>query len=362
MQKKEKKKKFKPGDDVNKLVGGKIAEETRNQLKNKVKQKFATKEADVDAERYEDENGEEEEEEEEEEDDVWDGEDEDEEQAGIGNGGSAVLLDKSVRFNEGSLTQQSRSNDGGKSGGSGSGGGGGGGLLEDSMAIGQTLEDGSVVVDPSFPEDRYSEYEVRYDEWGQEVKGELWCVWCVCLVCVFVGSVCVLGVFGWCVVWLVCLLGVFGWECFGERCFVLLFGCCCVGMTEQLFSFFLLISLFLSFFLFLINNDTTVKLPPKVAPMAKTKKDLRIDPFEIFKKKKIKEAKDKKMRRHQKLQNGLYHETTNDAEFVTDLGYKESTIRQALGHGKHTPQKVRERRKKKEERRKREKKIIVHTY
>ena len=95
--------------------------------------------------------------------------------------------------------------------------------------------------------------------------------------------------------------------------------------------------------------------------MAKTKKDLRIDPFEIFKKKKIKEAKDKKMRRHQKLQNGLHHETTNDAEFVTDLGYKESTIRQALGHGKHTPQKVREREREKNEGREK-KKIIVHTH
>ena len=171
MDKKEKKKKFKPGDEVNQLVGGKIAEETRTQLKNKVKRKFATSEADVDAERYEDENGEEDDDEEEEEDDVWDGEDEEEEQAGIvvAEGGSAVLLEKSVRFDEGSLTRQSKSNEGGKRGG---GGGGGGGLLEDSMAIGQTLEDGSVVVDPSFPEDRYSEYEIRYDEWGQEVKGE----------------------------------------------------------------------------------------------------------------------------------------------------------------------------------------------
>ena len=55
------------------MEGGKIANETRTQLKNKVKRKFASGEADQDAERYDDEEVEEEEEEEE-------GEDEEEEE------------------------------------------------------------------------------------------------------------------------------------------------------------------------------------------------------------------------------------------------------------------------------------------
>ena len=232
---------FKPGDEVSKMEGGKIANETRTQLKNKVKRKFASGEADQDAERYDDEEVEEEEEEEEgedeEEDEVWAGEGEEPESPMSGN-----FNDSKIRYEEGSTVVSNKpSKDLGG--------------LEDSMEIGQTLADGSIVVDPAVPEDRYSEYEIRFDEWGQEVK---------------------------------------------------------------------------------------VKLPPKVAPMAKTKKDTRVDPFAVFKKKKMQEYRAKKIARHRKLMAGKLRETTTDDDFVDELGYRTSTIRQALGHGKHTPARLKQ--------------------
>jgi hypothetical protein len=234
---------FQPGDEVNKMEGSRIASETRTQLKDKVKNKFASGKADIEAEKYADGNGdevmEEEEEEEEEEDDVWDG-DEIEDDGMVADGSSSVIGGGS------SLKKSSKMSSNSKRGSNGGGG------LEDSMEIGSTLADGSVVVDPKAPEDRYSEYEIRYDEWGQEVK---------------------------------------------------------------------------------------VKLPPKVAPMAKTKKDTRVDPFEVFKKKKMAEARAKKIKRHQLLKNGNMN-TSADSDFKNDLGYRTSTIKQALGHGKHTPSKL----------------------
>ena len=248
---------FKPGDDVSKMEGSKIADATRTQLKNKVKKKFATGEADQEAERYENDEEEEfnEENEGSEEDEVWNGEGEEPESPmtergdGVAGNGSR---NRGVNGNNSSI-QPSSSVAGSKKSTKDVTSSMGG--LGDSMDIGQTLEDGSIIVDPQHPEDRYSEYEIRYDEWGQEVK---------------------------------------------------------------------------------------VKLPPKIAPMAKTKKDTRVDPFAVFKKKKMQEYRAKKVARHKKLMAGNLTETTKEEDFVDDLGYRTSTIRQALGHGKHTPARLKE--------------------
>ena len=259
---------FRPGDRLSNDQSERIAGHTQKQLKQKVRTKFASGEADIDAEKFpsqdasmelDSEGG-----------SLWDdgGDDHDvQEETGeekivlgrgsaptdvVADGGSAILDSKASHARSGGSRSGERSVRFGGAKGStaksitGAASSAIGGELEP----GSVLEDGSVVVDPNDLEQRYSEYEIRYDEWGQEVK---------------------------------------------------------------------------------------VRLPPRVRPMANTKKDNRVDSFEIFRKKKVAEARAKKMKRHRLLRKGDLDNTIDDQDFVDDLGYRTSTIAQALGHGKHTP-------------------------
>ena len=255
---------FRPGENLSKEQSERVAEDTQKLLKKKVRTKFASGEADIDAEAYanqdvdadlEDQDG-----------SLWDPDENDanvnpedvkedssasrlllgHSGVSVADGSSAILADKSrhgksersVRFSGTGITS-SKSVTGSMSS-----------AVGEELQPGSVLEDGSVVVDADAPERRYAEYEIRYDEWGQEVK---------------------------------------------------------------------------------------VMLPPRVRPMAKTKKDDRVDSFEVFRKKKMAEARAKKMKRHRLLMKGELENTIDDKDFVDDLGYRSSTIAQALGRGKHTP-------------------------
>ncbi len=84
------------------------------------------------------------------------------------------------------------------------------------------------------------------------------------------------------------------------------------------------------------GREVLVKKAPRIRPMAKTKKDNRVDTFQEFRKKKIAEARRKKLRRQRLLNEGKFDETTTANDFEAQQEFSGSTKRRALGPGRHS--------------------------